>query len=716
MGSSYLADQSICNLMPKNLDLSIDYLKGVGPDRGKLLRSELGIVTFLDLLAYYPFRYEDRSRFYQIGQLRTPKVNVLLRGKITRFGKVGQSHKKRLVAYFSDDTGELELIWFKKIQWIERYLKLDTEYIVYGRINIFNGKLSIVHPEMELLDRYKQRPGKGLHPVYSTTDKLMRAGLDSKGIAKIIASLCAQIEPGDIVESLPDYVVDAFRLIAKGVALVQIHFPESDAQLRRVMNRIKFEELFFLQLELLYRKSTKKKKLKGPVCSRIGDTFHAFYSRNLSFELTGAQKRVVREIRRDMGSGLQMNRLLQGDVGSGKTVVGLLSMLIAIDNGYQCCLMAPTEILAQQHYQSIGRMVEGIGVRVGFLSGSVKGKKRGAVLADLASGELDIIVGTHALIEDSVRFSQLGFAITDEQHRFGVHQRAKLWKKAKNTAPHILVMTATPIPRTLAMSYYGDLDISIIDELPPGRKAIITKHMYEVHRPQLIRFMREQIAMGRQIYVVYPLIEESQKLDLQNLEDGYEYLLGQFPRPKYQIGIVHGRMRAEDKEREMQRFKEHKTDILVSTTVIEVGVDVPNASIMVIENAERFGLSQLHQLRGRVGRGANQSYCVLVSSYKLSKEGKRRIQTMVRTQDGFKIAEVDLDMRGPGQITGTRQSGALNLNLANLATDGRILQTARQVVSDILKEDPLLELEKNKPLRDYVEKHKKRILGLSMVG
>ncbi len=702
--------------MAFDLKTSVEYLKGIGAERAKLLSAELGIKSYGDLLQHYPFRYEDRTNFYKIGQLQTPNIQVLLKGRITHILKQGHGRKMRLKAYFSDATGELELVWFKKIHWVEKFLRKDVDYIIYGKTGIFNKKISIVHPEMELATHYEQKPGKGLHPVYSTTERLTKMGLDSKGITKSMRSLMDKMKNELLEETLPQHIIKALGLPSRDTAMRHIHFPESDTALRKAQNRIKFDELFFLQLELLYRYNRHRSKIKGPVFDTIGTYFNKFYTKHLAFELTGAQKRVIKEIRRDMGSGVQMNRLLQGDVGSGNTVVGLLSMLIALDNGYQSCLMAPTEILAQQHYQSISNMVKGLGVRVGFLSGSVKGKQRKELLGLLELGEIHILVGTHALIEEPVRFHNLGFAITDEQHRFGVHQRAKLWKKARPLPPHILVMTATPIPRTLAMSFYGDLDISVIDELPPGRKPIYTKHIYDIHRAELIRFMRDQITQGRQIYIVYPLIEESSKLDLQNLEDGYEYLLSQFPRPQFQIGIVHGRMKSDDKEREMQRFKNHKTDILVATTVIEVGVDVPNATVMIIENAERFGLSQLHQLRGRVGRGSEQSYCILVSSFKLSKEGKKRLQTMVQTQDGFKIAEVDLDMRGPGQITGTRQSGDLHLHLASLATDGRILQTARNLVSKILEEDPKLADPKNDVLRLYVHKHRKRILGLSMVG
>ncbi|MCB0566612.1 MAG: ATP-dependent DNA helicase RecG, partial [Phaeodactylibacter sp.] len=624
------------------LDTSIEFLKGVGPKRAELLQKELGIFTFRDLLQHYPHRYIDKTQFHRVRELSEHSGEVQLRGILRRLSTVGEGRKRRLAGRFRDDTGVIDLVWFSGVHWLEKQLEVGKEYVIYGRVNSFRGQLSIPHPEMELALQENIQKAATFAPVYSSTDKLNTKGVDSRTRRRAMKALFEKIKPVDTPENLPDYLIQKFRFPSRYDALRMIHFPRDEQELQSARNRLKFEELFFLQFRLLQIRRRRKDAIRGFVFEKIGHYFNTFYEEKLPFELTGAQKRVIREIRRDLGAGVQMNRLLQGDVGSGKTVVGLMCMLIAIDNGFQACMMAPTEILAQQHFQSISEYVEGMGVNVAFLSGSVKGKKRKELLKLLASGDIHILIGTHALLEDPVQFKNLGLSITDEQHRFGVAQRARLWKKSAPCPPHVLVMTATPIPRTLAMTLYGDLDVSVIDELPPGRKEIKTLHKTENHRMRVFGFMREEIAKGRQVYVVYPLIEESETLDLQNLEEGYEALKREFPPPDYRISIVHGRMKPADKDMEMQRFVEGKTQIMVATTVIEVGVNVPNASVMAIENTERFGLSQLHQLRGRVGRGAEQSYCILMSSFKLSKESKERIQTMVRTNDGFEIAEADL--------------------------------------------------------------------------
>jgi ATP-dependent DNA helicase RecG len=692
---------------PDILKSSIEYLKGVGPARAELLKKELGIRTFGDLLHHFPFRYIDRSRFNTTRERFRDGDMVQFVGEIISFELIpGKNRKKRLSALFKDPAGFCELTWFSRTDWILETLKTQVPYIVFGRIKNFGGKLSIVHPEMELYDEKAARQQTHLQPVYSTTEQLNKKNLNTRALSKLTRTLVEKLQPGDIPDPVPDHILQKLDLIPCGQAVLQIHYPRNDREKEQAMNRIKFDELFFLQLRLLLNRMSRKKHLKGKVFEKVGDHFHAFYQKKLAFELTDAQKRVIREIRSDMGSGTQMNRLLQGDVGSGKTIVALLSMLIAIDNGFQACLMAPTEILAYQHFQSIGTALEGLGLNVGFLTGSVKGRARKDLLYALKEGTIHILIGTHALIEKPVEYHNLGLAITDEQHRFGVQQRARLWTKTDATPPHILVMTATPIPRTLAMTVYGDLDVSVIDELPPGRKDIQTFHLFETKRPRMIDFLQKEIAKGRQVYVVYPLIEESEKLDLKNLMDGYEQMLHHFPRPGYQLSVVHGKMKPADKEYEMNRFKKGITHILVGTTVIEVGVDVPNASVMVIENAERFGLSQLHQLRGRVGRGADQSYCILMSGYKLSEEAKERLQTMVRTNNGFEIAEVDMQLRGPGDLEGTQQSGPLDFKLVNLNQDQQILNTARHLCELILNEDPNLELTKNEKLRQYVRKNK----------
>jgi ATP-dependent DNA helicase RecG len=699
------------------LDSAIAYLKGVGPKRGEMLNKELSIFTFRDLLFHFPHRYVDKTQFYDIRSLNEYSGEVQLRGVLRRLSTIGEGRKKRLVGRFRDNTGVIELVWFTGAHWLEKQLEVGKEYIIYGRVNAFKGKLSMPHPEMEQVkDQQVITKAATFAPVYHSTEKLNSKGLDAKGRRRIMTALFEKITPADTPENLPAYLIQKFKFPSRFEALKHIHFPKTQEQLTQATNRLKFEELFFLQLRLLQIRRRRKDNIRGFTFSKIGDHFNTFYYTKLPFELTGAQKRVLKEVRRDLGQGIQMNRLLQGDVGSGKTIVGLMCMLIALDNGFQACLMAPTEILAQQHYQSISDYVMGMDIQVGFLSGSVKGKKRKVLLEALKEGEIDILIGTHALIEDPVQFQNLGLAITDEQHRFGVAQRAKLWKKSKPCPPHVLVMTATPIPRTLAMTLYGDLDVSVIDELPPGRKEIVTLHKTENHRLWLVGFMKKEIAKGRQIYVVYPLIEESETLDLKNLEDGYEVLQREFPRPQYQMSIVHGRMKPADKDFEMQRFVEGTTQIMIATTVIEVGVNVPNASVMVIENTERFGLSQLHQLRGRVGRGAEQSYCILMSSFKLSKEGRERIQTMVRTNNGFDIAEADLRLRGPGNIEGTQQSGIINFRLADLAKDGRILQTARELSARILDDDPKLERPEHHPIKWYLEKYGKKLKGWSRIS
>lgn len=698
------------------LDTAIEYLKGVGPSRADFLKKELSIFSLRDLLYQFPYRYIDKTQFHRIRDLSEDSGAVQIRGILRRLSTAGEGRKRRLVGILRDDSGSIELVWFSGVHWIEKSLVVGKEYVVYGRINAFNHKLNIAHPEIEDVSLSNTKQAASFAPVYASTEKLNSKGLDAKFRRRLIKSLFEKLSLTHIEENLPDYLIQKLKFPTHFDALQQIHLPKSQQELVAARNRLKFEELFFLQLRLLQLKLKRQRAIKGLVFGKIGDFFNNFYNDKLPFELTNAQKRVLKEIRRDLGAGIQMNRLLQGDVGSGKTIVGLMAMLMALDNGYQACLMAPTEILAQQHFSSISEYVEGMDIEVGFLSGSVKGKKRKAVLEKLVSGELNIIIGTHALLEDPVQFSNLGLAITDEQHRFGVAQRARLWKKNPTLPPHILVMTATPIPRTLAMTLYGDLDISVIDELPPGRKEIKTIHRTENHRMRVIGFMREEIAKGRQVYVVYPLIEESEKLDLQNLEEGFEALSREFPIPEYQISIVHGRMKPKDKDFEMQRFVQGVTQIMVATTVIEVGVNVPNASVMVIENTERFGLSQLHQLRGRVGRGAEQSFCLLMSSFKLSNESRQRIQTMVQTNNGFEIAEADLRLRGPGNIEGTQQSGILNLRLADLAKDGKILKTAREIAMRILEDDPNWQRPEHQVIMKYLTRYGKQLKVWSRIS
>ncbi|MEO1436887.1 MAG: ATP-dependent DNA helicase RecG [Bacteroidota bacterium] len=705
---------------PFSLQTKIEYLKGVGPTRGKALREELGIETCEDLINHFPFRYIDKTQFHKIASIDQFSGSVQLRGRIQRFTTEGVGRKQRLKATFRDDTGSIQLIWFKRVQWVQKTIVPGVEYILYGKPNFFKGRPSIAHPELDPVTEANTQQAASLEPVYHTTGKLESKNLDARGLRKLQKLLVNKIKEIEVADPLPDYLKSRLRLPSKKQALLAVHFPRNYEEQKVAADRLKFEELFFLQIRLLMLKSARKAQLKGHVFGTIGDYFNRFFSEKLPFELTGAQKRVLKEIRRDLGTGRQMNRLLQGDVGSGKTIVGFMTMLMAMDNGFQACLMAPTEILAQQHYHSIAEMAKGLGIQVGFLSGSVKGKKRKAILEALVNGDLHILIGTHALIEDWVVFQRLGLVIIDEQHRFGVEQRSRLWRKgADGLAPHVLVMTATPIPRTLAMTLYGDLDISVIDELPPGRKEIQTLHFTENKRMRLFGFMREQIALGRQVYVVYPLIEESeseQLAELNNLTEGYEALSREFPMPDYHISVVNGRQKPADKDFEMQRFVKGETQIMVATTVIEVGVNVPNASVMVIENTERFGLSQLHQLRGRVGRGAAQSYCILMSSFKLSKESRKRIETMVGTNDGFKIAEVDLQLRGPGNIEGKQQSGMISLRIADLSKDGRILQTARELAMRILEDDPKLEKSINQEMKAHILAENKKRPSWGMIS
>ncbi|WP_289060764.1 ATP-dependent DNA helicase RecG [Alistipes ihumii] len=686
------------------LDNDIQFLSGVGERRARLLRSELGIRTLGDLLYHFPFRYIDRSRIWRIGELRDDSLTyVQLQVRITGFRHVGAGAKKRFVATVADATGTAELVWFKGIGWIEKRLEQGREYIVFGRPAFFGGVLSLVHPEVESVLDQKNRFRSSVQGVYSTTEKLSNAQLGTKAIHSLMCNLWPQVD-GRLRETLPDEVIREYGLVPLRDALYNIHFPTSQQALRDAELRLKFDELLGIQLNILQQRHARTSREDGFLFPTVGRLFNTFYNERLPFPLTGAQKRVIREIRQDTVTGHQMNRLLQGDVGSGKTLVALMSMLLACDNGFQACLMAPTEILASQHYASIVRMTEGIGLRVGLLTGSTKKKERAELSEGLLSGEIDILIGTHALIENGVRFRNLGFVVIDEQHRFGVEQRARLWSKNPQAAPHVLVMTATPIPRTLAMTLYGDLDVSVIDELPPGRKPVKTVHYRDSHRLRVFGFIRDEIKRGRQVYVVYPLIKESEKMDYKDLEDGYAGIVQAFPPPEYVTVVVHGKMKAADKEYGMDLFKRGVAHIMVATSVIEVGVDVPNASIIVIESAERFGLSQLHQLRGRVGRGAEQSYCILMSGDKLSAESRKRLGAMVQTTDGFRLAEMDLQLRGPGDLSGTLQSGlAFDLKIASLGRDGQILSLARSAAERILEQDP--HLERNAMLKELSDKY-----------
>lgn len=662
----------------------IKYLPGVGPQRAAVLEKELGIRSLHDLLYYFPYKYIDRSRLYYVHEIDGNMPYIQLRGQILSYEEAGEGYRKRLIAHFSDGTGVVDLVWFQGQKFVTGKYKVRTPYIVFGKPTVFGGRVNIAHPDIDPADELVLS-NMGLQPYYNTTEKMKHNWLNSRTIEKLMANLCDLIkEP--LPETLPDYIIEKNHLVSLTEALMNIHFPKTPEDLRKAQFRLKFEELFFVQLNILRYMKERQQRYRGFVFGKVGEVFNTFYSQNLPFELTGAQKRVIKEIRRDMGCGRQMNRLLQGDVGSGKTLVALMSMLIALDNGYQACMMAPTEILASQHYETITRMLCGMDVRVELLTGSIKGKRRTEILNGVITGEVHILIGTHAVLEDTVSFARLGMAVIDEQHRFGVAQRAKLWQK-NSTPPHVLVMTATPIPRTLAMTLYGDLDVSIIDELPPGRKPIRTVHQFDNRRASLYTDIRRQIQEGRQIYIVYPLIKESEKMDLKNLEDGYQTICEVFP--EYKVCKVHGQMKPAEKEAEMQRFVTGETQIMVATTVIEVGVNVPNASVMVIENAERFGLSQLHQLRGRVGRGADQSYCILVTGYKLSEDTRKRIDIMVQTNDGFEIAEADLKLRGPGDLEGTQQSGvAFDLRIANITRDAQLLQHVREIARQVVEADP----------------------------
>lgn len=660
------------------------YLPGVGPQRAAVLNKELSLHSLHDLLYYFPYKYVDRSRLYYIHEIDGNMPYIQLKGEILSFETFGEGRQRRLVAHFSDGTGVVDLVWFQGIKYLLGRYKVHTEYIVFGKPTVFNGRINVAHPDIDTAEGLVLS-NMGMQPYYNTTERMKRGGLNSHALEKLTTNLFALLkEP--LPETLPAWMVEKHHLMSLDESLRNIHFPRTPELLRRAQYRLKFEELFYVQLGILRYAKDRIQKYHGFVFSRVGEAFNTFYSRHLPFELTGAQKRVIKEIRRDMGSGRQMNRLLQGDVGSGKTLVALMSMLIALDNGYQTCLMAPTEILASQHCETIRQFLGDMPIRVELLTGSVKGKKREAILKGVTLGEVHILIGTHAVLEDTVNFASLGMVVIDEQHRFGVAQRAKLW--GKNTRPpHVLVMTATPIPRTLAMTLYGDLDVSVIDELPPGRKPIRTIHQFDNRRASLYASIRSQIEEGRQVYIVYPLIQESEKMDIKNLEEGYEHICAEFP--EYKVSKVHGKMKPADKDAEMQRFVTGETQIMVATTVIEVGVNVPNASVMVIENAERFGLSQLHQLRGRVGRGADQSYCILVTGYKLTEETRKRIEIMVNSNDGFEIAEADLKLRGPGDLEGTQQSGiAFDLKIADIARDGQLLQFVREIAQGVIDADP----------------------------
>jgi len=697
----YFQISTMMNIQVDLLQTPIEFLKGVGPKRADVLRKEFNIFTFEDLLLYYPYRHIDKSKIYKIADIQSEGAYIQLKGNIVHCELVGQQRGKRLVAQFTDDTGSIELVWFNGIKWVQDLLKENREFIVFGKPTQFNRHWNITHPE--LIDPKNQPQSlvpTHFQPLYNTSDKAKRAGMDSKAISKLVMSLLPQVK--DVIrERLSEDVLQHLKLMPLKDALCNIHYPTDMQALSNAQLRLKFDELFFTQLKLLKLKLLTSQKYKGHVFSVVGDYFNTFYKNYLPFPLTGAQKRVIKEIRADMGSGRQMNRLLQGDVGSGKTITALLLMLIAKDNGFQSCLMAPTEILATQHYETVKRMLAPMDMRVEFLSGSTKTAKRREIHEGLRNGEVDILIGTHALIEDEVQFKNLGFVVIDEQHRFGVEQRAKLWKK-NLIPPHILVMTATPIPRTLAMTLYGDLDLSVIDELPKGRKPIITAHYFEKDRLRLNGFLKKEIAKGRQVFVVYPLIKESEKMDLQDLMAGYEAMSQAFPLPEYALGIVHGKMKPEEKDFEMQRFIKNETQILLSTTVIEVGIDVPNATVMVVENAERFGLSQLHQLRGRVGRGGEQSYCILMSGNKLTTESKQRLDAMVSTNDGFEIANIDLKLRGPGDLQGTQQSGILDFKLADLIRDEKLVVYTRNLAMSLLDNDPDLSKPQNAPIARHL--------------
>lgn len=690
------------------LETPIEYLKGVGPNRGALLRKELGIFKYGDLVNFFPNRYIDRTRYYKINELQNNIAEVQIIGKIiniktVEFGR----NQKRLVATFVDDTGQMDLNWFQGHKWIKESLKLNEVIVIFGKCAQYGSQYSMAHPEIELLSEHEKSLRSAMQPVYPSTETLANRGITNRVVNKMMQQLFLETQ-ALFTETLPSYLTSELKLIPKNAALFNIHFPKSAEILSKAQFRLKFEELFYIQLQLITKNLIQKHKIKGLPFTKVGELFNDFYQNHLPFELTNAQKRVIKEIRTDMGSNAQMNRLLQGDVGSGKTIVAFMSMLLALDNGYQACLMAPTEILANQHFIGLSSLAASLNINIKILTGSTKIAARRIIHEELENGTLQILIGTHALLEDKVKFQNLGLAVIDEQHRFGVEQRSKLWKK-NTVPPHILVMTATPIPRTLAMSLYGDLDISVIDELPPGRKPIQTVHRFDSNRLKVWKFIRDEIALGRQIYIVYPLIQESEKMDYKDLMDGYESISRDFPLPQYSVSILHGKMKPADKDEEMKRFAEGKTNIMVATTVIEVGVNVPNASVMIIESAERFGLSQLHQLRGRVGRGADQSYCILMTSFKLSSDSKTRMETMVSTNDGFEIAEVDLKLRGPGDLMGTQQSGVLNLQIADIVRDRDILMLARNYAIKILKDDAPMQKPENAILKAvFIELTKKK--------
>ena len=678
------------------LNTPIDYLKGLGANRSEIIKKELKIFNYKDLMNLFPNRYIDKSKYYKIKELPNFSCDVQIIGEISNISEIGIGRKKRLIAYLTDGEDEIELIWFKSLKWLKKSLLLNTKYIVFGKLNFFANKISIPHPELELFKPDSLSKRVKIQPIYPSTENLVKKGVSNKVISNLVKSLLYDIKL-KFKETIPDYLIKELKLLDKNTSIYNIHFPKNNELLSESIRRLKFEELLYLQLQLLKKNINRKDKIKGYNFNIVGNNFNKFYKKVLPFELTNAQKKVLKEIRNDLGSNAQMNRLLQGDVGSGKTIIAFMTILIALDNGYQACLMAPTEILSVQHFEGFVEMSKLLNINIVILTGSTKASRKKEIYKSLEIGEIDIIVGTHSLIQDKVKFKNLGLAIIDEQHKFGVAQRSKLWAKS-NTPPHILIMTATPIPRTLAMSAYGDLDISLIDELPPGRKEITTVHRFDKNRLSVFKFIKEQINEGRQIYVVYPLIEESKNMDFKDLMDGYESLSREFEQPKYQISIVHGRMKAQDKEFEMKRFENKETQILIATTVIEVGVNIPNASVMVIESSERFGLSQLHQLRGRVGRGIHKSYCILMSGNKLSNQSKMRLKTMTQTNNGFLIAEKDLEIRGPGDIMGTQQSGVIDLKIADLVSDQKILIYARKFAKQILEDDKNLSKDKNNNL------------------
>lgn len=688
----------------KKLKTPIVYLKGVGPAKAETLGKELSIFTYEDLLTYYPFRYFDKSKFYAINEINSDEIYIQVKGIITQFQLINTGKVKRLVATLKDGTGTIDLVWFQGISWVQKILQTNTEYIIFGKPTLFNGRYNFSHPEVEIMGPAEEKKNNHFSPVYYSTEKLKHKGFDAKGIARLTRQLFSELSAADIVEILPLALLEKYKMMNRYASLVGVHFPANEIDMQKAISRLKFEELFITQLKILQLKIGRNESIKGYLFEKIDANFNTFYHQKLKFKLTEAQQRVLKEIRRDTLSGKQMNRLLQGDVGSGKTVVALITALIAKDNNFQSAIMAPTEILAQQHLETFVAMLDDLPVTVRLLTGSVKGKARKIILEELENGKIDILIGTHALIENNVIFKNLGMVVIDEQHRFGVGQRARLWQKNEH-APHILVMTATPIPRTLAMTVYGDLEVSVIDQLPPGRKPIQTIHKFDSQRLALFGFIKKEIALGRQIYIVYPLIEESEKLDYKDLMDGYESIVREFPMPTYQVSILHGKMKPKDKDFEMARFARGETQIMVATTVIEVGVNVPNASVMVIESAERFGLSQLHQLRGRVGRGADQSYCILMSGIKLSHESRQRIKVMCDSNDGFEIAEFDLKLRGPGSIDGTQQSGNAALKIADITKDKVLLQLARDNAQEILNRDAALQLPEHAALRQYIIDH-----------